>query len=364
MSSYIERHISFGVDEFEGLWKLSFLHPFFYADTKRVVTVYVVPPNSDYNDSEYNGIEVAAAGENMIAVMTEILPRIQKYPYRWELEGKKLDVFGYDLVSSMAKDSDTVGTIDFTDIAFAAIKSYYDFEEATPIPDVVIEDETITRNGALVKLGITLEKAQWANNISFDFFTNYPIEIASVMYQEDTQKYAAVYEIPLEGVQMSSTSLSLTFPSVFAKKFTIILAQSTCTISNASSSSDANDLLMNLSQESQELSNNLSLLTYNLGVYLDTMFEELWTNDVIDWEKSQQELSAAMSTSTPTASTSEDWRPEYQAARNKSDAQMQTYQQKLAEYQQAESKYKQDMEGYVKYQQQLADWYAKWGGQS
>lgn len=363
MASYIERHISFGVDEFEGLWKLQFLHPFFAGDSKRIVTVYVVPPNSSYVESEYKGIEVVEAGPNLIQTIAQLLPTIVKYPYRWELNGKKLDSFGYDFETSMTKTGTTVGTIDLTEIAFAEVKRYYEFEEATMIPDIVIEDEQIIRDGALVKLGIKLEKAQSANQISFDFFTSYPIEIASIMYQEDTAKHSATYEIPLDKVQISASSLSITFPSVFAKYFVIILAQTTYTVTNTSSSSNQYSILqLEGSSKKGKASDpdGLNLLAHNASVYLDEAYDQLWMEDTIAFEKEKTERNAYASKKNKTPLLPE-WRPEYTEYRDKASAQMESYEQQLKEYEKQESKYKKDMEEYVRYQQQVSDWYGKWG---
>lgn len=349
MKSYSERHVSFGVDVFQGLWKLQFLHPFFYADTKRVVTVYVVPPNSDYKDQKYNGYEVVKAGPHLIEVMTQLIPMIRNYPYRWELEGTKLDSFGYDLISEMSSNSEAVNEIDFTDIAFAEIKRYYDFTEAIALPEVVSEDEIVQRDGAMVKLEIDLEKAQWTNQVSFDFFTAYPIEIVSVMYQEDTLKYSAVYEIPLKTVQYSASSLSILFPSVFAKKFIIILAQSTYTVSNTAS----------LGIVSTVDKNNVETLSINLSNYLDVSYDEIWGKQEVAYQSARINNSA--SNKATVKKDTVEWRPQYQAARNKADEDMKTYEQKLKEYQAAESQYKKEMEEYVKYQQDLAAWQSKWG---
>lgn len=351
--SYIERHVSFGVDQFEGLWKLSFLHPFFYADTKRVITVYIIPPNSDFEGAEYNGIEVVDAGPNLVQVMTKLLPMIQNYPYRWELEGKKLDTFGYDLTSGLQKNGENVSSIDFTDIAFAEINRYYDFAEAVALPEVVTEEETIVRDAGLVKLDIVLEKAQWANQISFDFFTSYPIEIASVIYQEDTMKYSASYELPLESVQSSASSVSILFPSVFAKKFTVVLAQPTYTVATSNQSLTTAIIPPGVDIDEETLS-------ISMNNYLDPTYDMLWGEDEVEYQKQKMEASAL--TKGAIIVNSSEWRPDYKAARAKADAQMVQYEQRLQEYQEAESKYKKDMEEYVRYQQQLADWYNKWGG--
>ena len=360
MASYVEKHITFGVDEFEGLWKLQFLHPFFFGNAKRTVTVYIVPPNSDYSDSEYKGLEVVEAGPNILSTIAQLIPTIKKYPYRWQLNGKKLDSFGYDLVTEMTKGGANVGSVDFTEIAYEEVKRYYDFEETTTTADIVIEDEQIVRNGALVKLGITLEKAQWANQISFDFFTTYPVEVASIMYQEDTAKYASTFEIPLDTVQKSASSLSITFPSVFAKRFVVVLAQNTYTVSNASVAIKKLSI-EEVDEKEQVDTGGIDLLRYNTNTYLDETFDALWAEDTIAFQKNQIEASALSSTqSVPSTSTTE-WRTEYAAAKKASKQKMETYEEQLREYQEAETKYKKDMEEYVKYQQQLADWYGRWG---
>ena len=348
MPSYIEKHLSFGVDEFEGLWKVEFLHPFFFGNEKQYLTVYVVPPNSDYTQGEYKGFEVVKMGPNMEEVIKQLLPRIEKYPYRWELEGKKLDQFGYDLVCDMAKGSTRVGKIDFTDIAFQEVSRYYSFTDPLPRPDIVTEYEVVERYGGMVKVSVTLEKAQWVNHLSFDFFSEYPIEVASIMYQEDTMKYAPVYEINLGDVTTSSESLSFGFPSVFAKKFTFIFVQSTYTISNTS-----------LSRADQKTKDLWESMQYNVESYLSKLEEEQWAQDIQDYTRSEIERKAM--TDTGSAGNVQEWRPEFYQTLAEGQERMEEYNEKLRKYQEAESKYKREMEEYSRYQNELADWYRKWG---
>ena len=351
MDSYIERHLSFGVDEFEGLWRVQFLHPFFYGNEKQYVTVYVVPSNSDYTDSEYNGYEVVDMGENMNKVIDQLLPRIEKYPYRWELEGKKLDAFGYDLVCGLVKGSSLVNNIDFTDIAFEEINRYYTFTEPAPLPDIVIETEEVEGKGAMTKIGVTLEKAQWVNQLSFDFFSEYPVQVLSAMYQEDTMKYAPVYELDLGATTQSSSSLSFGFPSVFAKKFTFILCQSTYTISTTSkSTAEAN-------KESL-----WDLVGGSVGNVLSSILadEQQWKEDLVSFTKQQLERKALSQGRVTNKQT--EWRPAYATAKDSYDKKLADYEAQLEAYQEEQSKYKKEMEEYVRYQQDLASWYSKWGG--
>lgn len=358
MESYIDRHISFGVDEFEGLWKLQFLHPFFFTGTKRVVTVYLVPPNSDFKGSTYNGYEVVHGGPHIMELIGQLLPMIQHYPYRWELEGKKLDVFGYDLVSGMTKTSEAVGSIDFTDIAFAEINRYYNFVEAMTLPKVVVEGEKVQRDAAMVKLDVVLEKAQWTNQISFNYYTSHPIEIVSIVYQESTMKYSAAYEIALDTITIENvSSVSILFPSVFAKKFTVVFAQPTYTIENISAESNLYD--ESKAEEKYKISVNLDALSITAANQLDETYDNIWGEESV--AQARKKIESSMLTQSSASASEPEWRPEYQAARNESDKQMVVYEQKIREYQEAESKYKQDMQEYVRYQQQLADWYRKWG---
>jgi len=350
MSSYIERHLSFGVDEFEGLWKLQFLHPFFYGNEKQYVTVYMVPSNSDYTEAEYKGYEVVKMGANMTAVINKLIPRIQKYPYRWELEGKKLDAFGYDLVSEMAKGSDKVNEIDFTDIAFQEVSRYYSFTENVPAPDIVIETEEVEGNGAMVKLELTMEKAQWVNQISLDFFTEFPVEVKSLMYQEDTMKFAPTYEIHLDETASSSSSLSFGFPSVFAKRIIAILCQPTYTISN-----------VNKTQTELKKEQVWDLLSASVSTNMENILgnEEEWKQNMISFSKADIERKGKTESARET--TKQLWRPGYYESRSAHKKTMVDYNKRLQSYQEAESKYKKEMEAYVRYQKDLAEWYRKWG---
>lgn len=305
MPSYVERHLSFGVDEFEGLWKVQFLHPFFFGNEKQYVSVYVIPPNSDFKGDTYNGLEVVEAGKNIINVMKQLLPRIEKYPYRWELEGRKLDQFGYDLVSGMSKGSDKVNSIDFTDIAFQEISRFYAFEQPRPRPDLVTEDEEVQGNGAMAKIQLTLEKSQWVNKVSFDFFSEYPVEVLALMYQEDTSKFSPVYEIPLEKTAISNSSLSFHFASVFAKRFTVIIQQPTYVLGKG--------VVLPEQKAKEDMWN--TILAKNISGYLAGL--DSWVEQTRDWQESVASYTAQQietkGLKEPLKNvTPEEWRPEYQ----------------------------------------------------
>ena len=350
-TSYIERGLSFGVDEFEDLWRVQFLHPYFFGDTKQYLTVYVVPSNSDFVGDTYKGSEVVKAGSLMMQVIDQLLPRIEKYPYRWELEGKKLDPFGYDLVCGMVKGGNKVLDLDFTDIAFQEVSRYYSFTDPTPKPDIVTETEEVDGDGAMVKLQVTLEKAQWVNKVAFDFFTEYPVQVLSLMYQEDTRKYAPVYEIALEKTALSSSSLSFHFPSVFAKRFTVIIQQPTYTIGRG--------MVLPEQKQKEELWDYL--LSKTIAPYLESNVDtQAWQQQTQDYYGQLIETKGVKET--PLPEVRQEWRPAYYQQQAAYEREILDYEEALRKEAEARKQYEKDMKEYVRYQNSLAEWHMQWGG--
>lgn len=97
--------------------------------------------------------------------------------------------------------------------------------------EVVLVDEPINvalddvkAGGAIVKFTITLPRPEIISEITLSPFTTYPIEIASIMYEEDTETYHIPQEILAKPVENTQT-MTVQFPSIVAKRLTVVLRQ-------------------------------------------------------------------------------------------------------------------------------------------
>lgn len=97
--------------------------------------------------------------------------------------------------------------------------------------EVVLVDELVNvgmdhvpPGGALVKFTVTLARPEVVSEITLSPFTNYPVEIASIRYEEDIETYHVPKELVKKAMESTETMI-IQFPSVLAKRFTIILRQ-------------------------------------------------------------------------------------------------------------------------------------------
>ncbi|MES9681793.1 hypothetical protein ABWK22_02510 [Gottfriedia acidiceleris] len=221
---FIERHYSFSVSQFEGLWEMTFMHPY---NKEEHMSIYVVAPNSDYDPDTLDDKPIVEAGPRLTDVLNHLLYKIEYYPYVWDFAGKKIVSFGYDFESDF--NGTSITTIDLTEIALKEVNEFYNF--FSPLEtEVVEESETVSGKGVMAKLKITLDKPKTVNHLAIDFFTEYPIELLSLMYQVDQSKEAATYEIPLSKVVQTNSSIYLHFSPVFAKTFYLIIKQESYTL--------------------------------------------------------------------------------------------------------------------------------------
>ncbi|MEX3713333.1 hypothetical protein ABFV99_13095 [Cytobacillus horneckiae] len=258
--TYIEQHYTFSVSEFEGLWEMTFMHPF---NREEHVSIYVVAPNSYYEHATLKDIPIVEAGPRLSEVLNNLLFKIEYYPYSWGLSGKKIVSYGYDFESDYTGTAIT--TIDLTAIAHKEVNEYFNFFSGLEV-NVVNESETVSGKGVMSKLRLDLDRAKEVNDLSLDFFTEYPIELLSLMYQGTD---GSVYEIPLSKSVQTNSSIHLHFSPVTAKTFFLIIKQESYTLINAIKSNEEiskNELWLQASERSQTL--------YQAAVsdYLDDIF--------------------------------------------------------------------------------------------
>lgn len=219
-TTYIERHYSLSVSAFEGLWDMTFMHPF---NREEHVSIYLVAPNSDYDSSKLpEDKPVVEAGPRMTDFLNHLLYKIEYYPYTWDFSGKKLVSYGYDFESDY--NGSSISSIDLTEIAFKELNEYYNF--FSPLEaGVVKETDVVSGKGVMTKIEITLDKPKYVNDLNIDFFTQYPIELITLMYKADESKESTTHELPLSKIVQTNSSVHLHFAPVFAKTFFLIIKQ-------------------------------------------------------------------------------------------------------------------------------------------
>lgn len=383
---YVEYALSFGVESYEGLWKIQFLHPY---DANLKVQAWVpLDPEDELIGETIDNIRVAEPGEKLTEVMKWLYDRITKYPYYWPKEGTYVDKFGYDFEVDMT-DETTVTKIEMTQIAYEVMKSDLNIQPPDPTYDREVEVgvEKVGAGGALVKLTVTLDRSQPVSQLSITPFTKYPMELVSVMYEEDTETYYPKKEIAIpKGATKNSLftqtteSIRMQFPVVIAKRFTIILRQQNTEkntyLVNAENVSKKS-MWDSISRREAEVTldttdgletlagtNELNKLT-GWDIYLNALSKYKtdlvkWNKDMIQYKHSLAEREAALQAKqveeTRYAKALSEYRADYKKALEKYQTKVVTYQQQIDAYNAAYAKYQKDLVVYNKYLRDYANW--------
>lgn len=387
---YVEYALSFGVQSYEGLWKIQYLHP---EDAGLKIEAWIpLDPEDELIGEEVNDIQVAKPGEKLTEVMSWLYDRITRYPYYWPKEGTYVDKFGYDFEVELTADNKT-DSIEITEIAYEILKNEWRIQPDSPSGEheVDIQYETVPAGGVLIKLSVTLDRAQPVSDISMAPFTKYPMELVSLMYEEDTETYHPKKEILIgEGAnnltkfEQTTQSIRLQFPVVTAKRITFILRQrnhekNTYLVNQ--SKVDKNQLWNDISQREAEVSldatdgletvTQADLLTMSgQDIYLKQLAkyqQELaqWQKEFDLYKRKQAEREAALAMKVAVDKAYEvqqsEYRAEYNAAIQKYKTQIAQYQEQTQDYDTAYQKYERELKVYNQYLRDYADWQSKWG---
>ncbi|MDK2600665.1 hypothetical protein QO179_24535 [Bacillus stercoris] len=282
---------------------MEFLHP---LDAGLKVTTYIpLDPNDELIGEEVDNIRVAEPGERLTEVMGWLYNRITRYPYYWPKEGTYIDKFGYDFEVELLSENQ-VNRIDITQIAYDMLKAELNIQPPDPdnTTDVDIQNDVVSGGGVLVKLSVTLDKAQPVSELSIAPFTKYPMELVSLMYEEDIETYHPKKEIikpkkntAIKEFTQTATSIRFQFPVVVAKRFTIILRQknnekNTYLVNPADISKKSlwakvskieAELTLDMSDNVETLKNTDSASLKGWDVYLSQLAK--YQKSLMDWKK-------------------------------------------------------------------------------
>lgn len=225
--TYIEKHIDLSINEYEGLWRILIMHP---TNPDTYISAYLQTTNSDFDLDKYGDSVIIEAGERFKKVLDYIVNQIESYPFSWELAGQKIVPHGYDFECTLSNGK--LNSIDLTEIAYQIVCEHYNIFSPNNGSEIVDESDSVSGKGVMTKLKITLDRPKYVNHLAIDFFTEYPIEILSFMYQIEEGDSQPFHELSLSNVVYTNSSLYLHFPRIYAKVFYVILKQETYTLIN------------------------------------------------------------------------------------------------------------------------------------
>lgn len=172
--------------------------------------------------SVYEGYPVLGVGNTFNALLASLLPTITRYPYVWALEGKKLDVLGYDFsfpALRVLEIEPVAATIAYLELQLSSpgevVESYY------VRPEIVSGQH-------LTKFSITLKQASPVSRFWIRLFATLPARLGSFVYESDLQGGHPPVSVNLSLVSLvqEEESILLSFGKpIFAKRMTFVLIQ-------------------------------------------------------------------------------------------------------------------------------------------
>lgn len=398
MAYNVQYAISLGVAGPDGLWKIQFIHP---LDAMVKVNAWIAPTiNDERIGTTVDGIKVARPGTHMIEVLSWLVDMVPTFPYYWPYEGHSVDKYGYDFSVDMEVQSkDNVSLVEFTEIAYSIIKQNLNIQPPAAGPQTVDQDRYfLEAGGAYIKYTVTLDRAQPVSEITITPFTEFAMEVMSIMYEEDIETFHARKELILQDVtlvdskqyakpketQASTTMMTFKFPSIIAKRFTFILRQKNykkdtylirekdvsekdlwdkISAREAEVTLDVTDGLDTVEESKISQWTGWDIYQQQLQKFYDSL--DKWKNEMQVYRQKLAERENALSLqkqyATQYTNSMNQYRAEYSAALNKYNKQVTNYRNQLATYNNAKDTYNRNLALYNKYLRDLAAWNAKWG---
>lgn len=386
----VEYALSFGIQANDSLWKIELLNP---TDAGDKVSAWLPMTADDPQiGSKIENIGVASPGTRLVEVMGWLYNRITRYPYYWPYEGTYVDRFGYDFQIDYT-DSTTVSTVEISEIAYEIIKTALNVQppDTSSSVEVDIQNDTVPGGGVLVKMQITLAYAQPVSEISIDPFSKYPLELVSLMYEEDIKTYKPLKEITIpkdntetKNFTQTTQSIHFQFPVVTVNRFTIIFRQQNAVketyllnpdeltktelwdmISErqAEVSLDNSDGLDTLSQTEIDKLDGWDIYMQQYTKFQQTFLNwqkqmNVYKQKLVDRQTKLHKQSAANASYTKAL---DEWRQEYHAATKKYQQQVSNYKNAIAKYNSDYARYQQNLSAYNSYIRDYNAWKAKWG---
>lgn len=375
---YVEYALSLGIQKREGFWKIEYLHP----EDANVKVQTLVPMTADHEmiGEEIDDILIARPGPKLVEVIGWLYNRINRYPYYWPKEGTYVDKFGYDFIVDFynGKTSD----IEITQIAYEILKEELGIKPPAPNAEheVDVQNEIIEGGGVLVKVSVTLAYAQPVSEFSLAPFTKYPMELASLMYEEDTETFHPKKEIVLSTAEdslvkfnQSIQSIRVQFPVVTAKRITFVLRQQNHEKNSYNTSEQQVSQALLWNSVSQRATDGVATQvdTGNLtgwDIYLSELAK--YQNEFLKWQKEvdayKQKMAEREEKLAEKAQADITYENELNAYRAEYNAAVQQYKTRILEYQESQSaettksKYNKDLKVYNNYLRNLEDWKSKW----
>jgi hypothetical protein len=374
----IEYAVSLGKSSKDNLWQIKYVNS---MESSSMQYAYITASKEDPRiGSKIDGVSVVEPGDRLVKVLDWLYARIESYPYQWPWEGTYVNKFGYDF--EIEKTNDKIAKVEITEIAYDIVSNKIETKEANKENEIVETKEILEPGGAYVKYTVTLDQPKPMSEIAISPFSPYPLEIVSIMYEEDTETFHPKKELILDEVKGNSDTKSFTFnfSPVTAKRLTIIMRQKNYTKNSyliREQDSEKKDLWDKISGHELEVTLNLedNIETVDdskikewtgWNIYLTAQkkfYKELeqWKADKEKYEYYKAKKEEQEKENKIYNESLKEYNEAYDLATEKYRKAKRAYDKRKANDKDAKSEYEKSMKLYNKERADLKEWKKNWG---
>ena len=168
----------------------------------------------------YKNNQLMVPDESMFEILKTLLASIESYPWSWDLNGEKLDYYGFDLT--------VIGNrIRFSPTALKAVQDYLGYEPEQTL-ETIYSQPKFAHAPHLTKLSIELEKTSIISEFLIQLHSVNPVRLAAFIYESSLSGEGHPIEINLSELEVSQSNESLIVnlgKPIVVKRLTITLAQ-------------------------------------------------------------------------------------------------------------------------------------------
>ena len=189
-------------------------------DTIDMYTEYLPDGKIWLPDMSFQGTSLLEVDSDFYDILKCLLLSIEGYPWSWDLNGKKLDAFGYDfyIQGRLMRLSPT---------ALKVVQEHIGFEPEKNL-ESIYSQPGFSYGPHLTKISIELEKTSSISDFAMQLHTIHPVRLASFLYESNLSGEGQVKALNLEELQVQQTNetLQINFgEAILVKRITLVLAQ-------------------------------------------------------------------------------------------------------------------------------------------
>lgn len=191
-----------------------------YLDSIDVLVDYLPDGKIWLDTMSFQDKKLLKVDKDSFKVLEIIFQSIESYPYTWDLNGVKLDTFGFDVYLEGNNFS-------FSPTALKRVQDHIGYKPDSVLEEIYSQPEFVY-SPHLTKLSIEFEKTSVFSEFAIQLHSVYPVRIASFVYESSLNGSGQVKKINLEAleIEQSNEHIVISFgEAIVAKRVTLVLAQ-------------------------------------------------------------------------------------------------------------------------------------------